>query len=964
MKKISLFSVLFALCISTFAQTITLIFSGRDANNKYVQLNRVIVTNLSQNWQETLYWPDTTLTLNNGVGVNNYDTPMGFKLFQNNPNPFNGTTDASLTTVVAGSVALEITDVNGRAVENRNYTSLPAGTHHFRITLSAAGTYIMTARQNGKTSSIKMINNGCGGENLITQLEHATGEITVKSGDGTKNNVTHPWAYGDNLMILGYATICGTECTKQFSRQLLYNETIKINFSEHITTATVAASNVSNITSNSVSVNSSVSGNCGVTSRGFCYGTSGSPTISGQHTSNGSGTGSFTSSITGLTAGTTYYVRAYATNSAGTAYGGQRSFTTSANPPTVTTNTVSNITATSATCGGNVTATGGATVTARGVCWSTSQNPTVSNSHTTDGSGTGSFTSSIAGLTAGTTYYVRAYATNSAGTAYGSQMSFTTPQISFTCGTSTVTDYDGNTYNTVQIGNQCWMKENLRTTHYADGTAIPAGGSSTSETNPYYYNNSSSGIALTSRGYLYNWKAAMHSAISSSANPSGVQGICPNGWHLPSDGEWTQLTNYLIQSQYVCGSNSSHIAKALASTTGWSNSSNTCAVGNDQTVNNATGFSVVPAGGCAGSSFDNAGNNASFWSSTQYDGSDAYFRYMAFNMAYVDRRKYYKNRGFAVRCLCDGGGTASLPTVTTNTVSNITSTTATCGGNVTADGGATVTARGVCWSTSQNPTVINSHTTNGSGTGSFTSSITLLTAGITYYVRAYATNSVGTAYGSQVSFTTTQTSFTCGTSTLTDIDGNVYNTVQIGQQCWMKENLRTTHYANGTAIPAGGSSTSETNPYYYNNSSSGIALTSRGYLYNWKAATMVCPTGWHLPSSSEWTQLTNYVSSQSQYWCSNSSTYIAKALASTTGWNTYSGTCAVGNTSSTNNATGFSAVPAGGCVGSSFYSAGSNAYFWSSSYDAYYLFLQYAAPTVGSSNGDKSKGFSVRCLRD
>ena len=94
--------------------------------------------------------------------------------------------------------------------------------------------------------------------------------------------------------------------------------------------------------------------------------------------------------------------------------------------PTVTTSSVSNITQTSAACGGNVTSNGGATVTARGVCWSTSQNPTVSNSHTTDGSGTGSFTSSITGLTASTTYYVRAYATNSAGTSYGEQKSFTT----------------------------------------------------------------------------------------------------------------------------------------------------------------------------------------------------------------------------------------------------------------------------------------------------------------------------------------------------------------------------------------------------------------------------------------------------------------------------------------------------------------------------------------------------------
>jgi hypothetical protein len=97
---------------------------------------------------------------------------------------------------------------------------------------------------------------------------------------------------------------------------------------------------------------------------------------------------------------------------------------------------------------------------------------------------------------------------------------------------------------------------------------------------------------------------------------------------------------------------------------------------------------------------------------------------------------------------------AVAPTVTTTAISNITRTTASSGGNVTSDGGATVTARGVCWSTSSNPTTANSKTTDGSGTGSFTSSITGLSPGTTYYVRAYATNSVGTSYGANVSFKT------------------------------------------------------------------------------------------------------------------------------------------------------------------------------------------------------------------
>lgn len=318
--------------------------------------------------------------------------------------------------------------------------------------------------------------------------------------------------------------------------------------------------------------------------------------------------------------------------------------------PTVTTNTPSSVTSTTAVCGGNVTADGGATVTARGVCWSTSQNPTISNSHTTNGSGTGSFTSNMTGLSPNTTYYVKAYATNSQGTSYGAQRTFTT---SSNC-PSTVTDYDGNTYSTVQIGSQCWMKQNLRTTHYANGTSIALGigTSSTTTAYRYYPNNSSSNVSTY--GYLYNWKAVMRNSSSSSANPSGVQGICPNGWHVPSDAEWTQLTNYVgNQTQYQCGSSSTKIAKALASTTGWSSSSTTCAVGNNPSSNNSTGFSALPAGCYNGSNNSIFGYAAYFWSATEDYDLVAYALSLLCNYAYVDRGDGLMGDGFSVRCVRD-----------------------------------------------------------------------------------------------------------------------------------------------------------------------------------------------------------------------------------------------------------------------------------------------------------------------
>ncbi|MCR4737050.1 MAG: hypothetical protein K5846_02685 [Bacteroidales bacterium] len=183
-------------------------------------------------------------------------------------------------------------------------------------------------------------------------------------------------------------------------------------------------------------------------------------------------------------------------------------------------------------------------------------------------------------------------------------------------GTPTVTDYDGNIYNTVKIGQQCWMQFNLRTTHYADGTPIPLGHNS-SETYPYYYDNDTSFIPLYYRGYLYNWPAVMHGASPSDANPSGVQGICPTGWHVPSEAEWWQLYSYVAgQSEYVCN-NFDDIAKALASDVGWFYCDNPCTPGNNPSMNNATGFSAVPAGIVSDDClFGYEGEDCDFWSSS------------------------------------------------------------------------------------------------------------------------------------------------------------------------------------------------------------------------------------------------------------------------------------------------------------------------------------------------------------
>lgn len=333
------------------------------------------------------------------------------------------------------------------------------------------------------------------------------------------------------------------------------------------TVPTLITSVISSITLTTSSSGGTISsdGGAAVTSRGVVWSTSPNPTITlTTKTNNGTGMGSFTSSLSGLTPSTTYYVRAYATNSAGTGYGNEITFTTSTPVvlPTISTISASSITTTSATTGGNISSDGGASITARGVIWSTSPTPTISlSTKTSDGSGTGSFTLSLSGLSPNTTYYIRAYATNSAGTGYGDEVTFSTSNSSavmnIPCpGTPSVKDIDGNTYNTVQIGTQCWTKENLKVTKYNDGTIITldaSGGSvgdgsgqtwSTQSYGAYsiYSNEPRTGPNASNFGFLYNWYAA---AGIFTAGGLSSKNICPIGWHVPTENEARTLINFL-----------------------------------------------------------------------------------------------------------------------------------------------------------------------------------------------------------------------------------------------------------------------------------------------------------------------------------------------------------------------------------------------------------------------------------
>lgn len=374
-------------------------------------------------------------------------------------------------------------------------------------------------------------------------------------------------------------------------------------------------------------------GGATVIARGTCWSTNQFPSISDSKTSDGSGIGGFTSSITGLTPSTTYFIRIYATNSVGTSYTEPLSFRTISTLSSISTTTITNITMASAISGGSISSDGGSPITARGICWSINQLPTITNGKTIDGAGTGAFTSSITGLYPLTKYYVRAYASNINGTAYGNELSLTTES-----NLSSFTDSrDGKTYKTAKIGNQWWMAENLA---YLPMVSPPT---EASETTPYYYVYSYSGTNVSSAkansnfttyGVLYNLPAALSA--------------CPSGWHLPSDSEWKQLEMALGMDQGSADAENlrgTDQGTQMKATSGWSGN------GNGTNISGFTGL----AGGYrlnVANVFMYIGVGGFWWSSTpnnQY--TNAIWCRGLDSQSYISRFFSRTDMGLSVRCV-------------------------------------------------------------------------------------------------------------------------------------------------------------------------------------------------------------------------------------------------------------------------------------------------------------------------
>jgi uncharacterized protein (TIGR02145 family) len=218
---------------------------------------------------------------------------------------------------------------------------------------------------------------------------------------------------------------------------------------------------------------------------------------------------------------------------------------------------------------------------------------------------------------------------------------------------NSVTDQDGNTYDFIAYGDQVWTVENAKMVTYRDGTPIPQVTDQTAWANLTtgawcYYDNDAS------KGKLYNWYAVMgiHDTDPNTPNKE----FAPEGWHVPTDAEWTTLEEYLIANGYNYDGTTTgnKIAKAMASTTGWNSSTNTGAIGNDQSLNNSSGFKAFPEGSRNYyGSFYNEGLTAIFWSSTENDTSDAWYRFLYYPYSYLYRGSNAKRNGFSVRFVRD-----------------------------------------------------------------------------------------------------------------------------------------------------------------------------------------------------------------------------------------------------------------------------------------------------------------------
>jgi len=510
----------------------------------------------------------------------------------------------------------------------------------------------------------------------------------------------------------------------------------------------------------------------------------------------------------------------------------------------------------------------------------------------------------------------------------------------------TATDQDGNTFEWINYGTQDWAIENAEVVTYRDGTPIPQVTDDTEwnslTTGAWCYHDND-----PTETRLYNWYAVMgiHDTDPNTPNKE----FAPEGWHVPTDAEWTTLENYLITNGYNYDGTTTEnkIAKAMASTSGWlQTSSNTGATANDQSTNNRSGFNAFPEGNRINNGrFLNWGDGAVFWSSTESVTGYAWYSFLYFSNSNLDRfDDGNKQGGFSVRFVRDAISIEANGSILLN---------------------GTVSAENNQIKNVADPTDAQDVTT-----------------------KSYVDNSVSNTY-TQAEVDTLISSLqeqidalqaATGSGTMTDQDGNSYPYLTYGDQVWTVKNAEMVTYRDGTPIPQ------VTDAIEWANLTTGAwcykgNLQSNGKLYNWYAVAGIhdndentpnkelAPEGWHVSTDAEWTELENYlIANGYNYDGTTEGNKIAKAIASKTGWYSVTPSGTPGNDQSLNNSSGFNAFPEGyrGSNGS-FDNEGSNAIFWSSTENdtshAWYRMVQNSS-NLNSGYYDKQGGFSVRFVKD
>jgi uncharacterized protein (TIGR02145 family) len=567
----------------------------------------------------------------------------------------------------------------------------------------------------------------------------------------------------------------------------------------------------------------------------------------------------------------------------------------------------------------------------------------------------GTSTSKIeTGLTCDSAYLRYIWAYNSCGFVAKTVLSQTTKPCTGTAvvcpGVPTVT-YGEQTYNTVQIGNQCWIKENLNF-----GTRINA---SVSQTNngtieKYCYNNLPSNCDVY--GGLYQWAELLNYTSPGNSNPSGIKGICPTGWHVPSDDEWCQMELFLDPTvdcniEGLRGTDAGGFLKETG-ITHW-NSPNTGAT-------NISGFTALPGGGGHGYYYS-LNYSGGFYTSTSLTSYTLpIYRGLSSTNSAIERNHRNLYDAISARCVKDDCDLLAIPVQGTHLPSS---------SQITWNWIAVTGATGYKWGfTDDYYKAIDLGTAN-----SYTETGIACNTPFTRYVWAY--NACGNSNSVTITQTTSLCTGDCG-QPMTDIrDGKTYNTVLIGTQCWFAQNLNIGNRIDVSEIQTNNGIIEK----YCQGNTDGYCSIYGG-LYVWdemmnytnssssnpSGREGICPAGWHLPSDDEWCQMEVFLDS----------TVICSGINSDRSTDA-GGKMKEGgtlrwfppNTGATNES-GFSALPAGNWhISATFSGLTSKAVFWSctenSSADAWVRFAEYNNARISRSDNLKiSFAFSVRCIKD